>query len=145
MESNIKTNTDKDTKGFTKVGGRGKGEKKNKKEINKEKQPSHNRFKILEEEYGNNGMKQVLEDSPAEKEKYDSMEDIPENDKLKEDIPSTMELDRDHDMTPSEVGMEDRDLQEILKRENLDLEKFLEQGTTKGVDSLPQEEFDKVQ
>lgn len=48
-------------------------------------------------------------------------------------------------MTLSEVGTEDHDLQEILERENLDLGKFLEQGTTKGVDSLPQEEFDRVQ
>jgi len=38
------------------------------------------------------------------------MEDINENNKLKEDLPSTMELDRDHEMTPSEVGMEDHDL-----------------------------------
>lgn len=73
------------------------------------------------------------------------MEDIPENNKLKEDRLGTMELDRHHEMTPSEVGMEDHDLQEILERENLDLEKFLEQGTTKGVDSLPQEEFDRLQ
>lgn len=56
-----------------------------------------------------------------------------------------MELDKDHDMTPSEVGMEDHDLQEILERENIDLEKFLEHGSTKGVDSLPQVEFDRVQ
>ena len=56
-----------------------------------------------------------------------------------------MEISRDHKMTPSEAGTEDHELQEILERENLDLEKFLEQGTTKGVDSLPQEEFDRVQ
>ena len=53
-------------------------------------------------------------------------------------------LGRDHEMTPSEVGTKDHELQEILERENLDLEKFLEKGTTKGVDSLPQEEFDRV-
>lgn len=51
----------------------------------------------------------------------------------------------DHEMTQSEVGIEDHELQEILVKENLDLEKFLEQGMTKGVDSLPQEEFYKVQ
>ena len=56
-----------------------------------------------------------------------------------------MELGRDHEMTPSEGGTEDQDLQEILERENLELEKFLEQGTNKGIDSLPQEEFDRVQ
>ena len=73
------------------------------------------------------------------------MEDTPENNKLKEDLPSNMELDRDHEMTPSEGVMEDQVLQEILERENLEIEKFLEQGTKKGIDSLPQEEFDRVQ
>jgi len=132
MERNIKTNTHKDTKRFTKVGCRGKGWKKKQKKINKEKQQSHNRFKILEEEEeGNNGMNQVLEDSPSEKEKDDSMEDILKNSKLKKDLPSTMELERDHEMIPNEVGMEDHDLQEILERENFDLEKFMEQETTK--------------
>lgn len=48
-----------------------------------------------------------------------------------------MELVRDHEMTPSEGGTKDQDLQEILKRENLELEKFLEQGTNKGIESLP--------
>jgi len=48
-------------------------------------------------------------------------------------------------MNPSEVGTEDHELQEILDRENLDLDKFLEQGTTKAVDSLPKEECDRVQ
>ena len=56
-----------------------------------------------------------------------------------------MEISRDNEMTPSEAGMKDHELQEILERENLDLEKFLEQGITKGVDSLPKEEFDRVQ
>lgn len=58
---------------------------------------------------------------------------------------STMEIERDHDMTQSECGTEDQDLWEILERGNLELEKFLEQGTNKGIDSLPQEEFDRVQ
>lgn len=48
-------------------------------------------------------------------------------------------------MTTSKVGTEDQDLQEILERENLELEQFLEQGTNKGIDSLPQEKFDRVQ
>jgi len=38
------------------------------------------------------------------------MEDIPKNRKIKKDIPSTMELDRDHEMTPSKVRTEDHDL-----------------------------------
>jgi len=56
-----------------------------------------------------------------------------------------METSRDHEMTPSEAGTKDHELQEIIERENIDLEKFLEQGMTKGVDSLPKEEYDRVQ
>ena len=56
-----------------------------------------------------------------------------------------MELDRDQDMTASNRGTEDHKLQDILDKEHLDLEKFLEQGTTKGKDSLPQEDFNRVQ
>ena len=55
------------------------------------------------------------------------------------------ELERDQEMTPSEMETEDHELQDILDREHLDLEGFLKQGTTGGVDSLPQEEFNKVQ
>lgn len=90
-------------------------------------------------------MDMTPEDYPVEKEKYESMEVTHENNKLWEDFLSTMELGRDQEMTPSEVGMEDHELQEILERENLDLEKFLEQGTNRGVGSRPQEEFDRVQ
>lgn len=61
------------------------------------------------------------------------------------DLSSTMELGRDHEMTPREGGMEDQDLQEIPERENLELEKFLEEGSNKGIDSLPQEEINRVQ
>ena len=48
-------------------------------------------------------------------------------------------------MTLSESGMEDQDLQEILERENLELEKFLEQGGNLGINSIRQEDVDKVQ
>ena len=47
-------------------------------------------------------------------------------------------------MALSEVEMEDHELQDILEREHLDLEKFLKQGTMEGVDSLLQEEFNRV-
>lgn len=80
-----------------------------------------------------------------EKEKEDNMDDTQENNQQKEDLLNTLELDRDQELTPSEVGTEDHELQDILEREHLDLEKFLEQGTTKGMDSPPQEEFNKVQ
>lgn len=58
---------------------------------------------------------------------------------------STMDLERDHDMIQSESSTEDQDLKEILERENLELEKFLEQGRYRGINSLPQEEVDRVQ
>lgn len=48
-------------------------------------------------------------------------------------------------MTRSEMEMEDHELQEILDREHVDLEGFLKEGTMGGVDSLPQEEFTRVQ
>ena len=48
-------------------------------------------------------------------------------------------------MTQSESGTKDRDLQEILERENLELKKFLEQGGSLGINSIPQEEVDTVQ
>lgn len=73
------------------------------------------------------------------------MEIIQEYYGQKEDPSSIMEPGRDDEMTPSEGGTEDQDLQEILERENLELEKFLEQGINKGIDSLPQEEFDRLQ
>lgn len=50
----------------------------------------------------------------------------------------------DQEMTPSEMDLEDHELQEILYKENLDLEGFLFQGTTGGVDSVPQEEVNKI-
>jgi len=73
------------------------------------------------------------------------MEEILENNKQMDDLPNTMELNREHEMNSSEAGTEDHELQEILERENLDLENFLEQRITKGDDSLPKAEFDKVQ
>ena len=73
------------------------------------------------------------------------MEEIPENKKQKDDMPSIMELNRDHEMTPSEAKTKYHELQEILERESLDLENFLEHRITEGVDSLPKEEFDRVQ
>ena len=40
--------------------------------------------------------------------------------------------------------MEDNELQEILERENLDLEGFLNQGTEGSVESLPQDEINRI-
>ena len=58
---------------------------------------------------------------------------------------SDAELEMDEEMTQSEMELVDHKLQEILDREHLDLEGFLNQGTMGGVDSLPQEEFNRVQ
>lgn len=81
-----------------------------------------------------------MENIINEKENEADMEDITVNNQKKDNLPSCMEISRDHEMTPSEVGTEDHELQEILDRENLDLENFLEQGMIIGVDSLPKED-----
>lgn len=86
-----------------------------------------------------------MENIIIEKERDASMEDMIENNKQKDDLPSIMEISRNHEITPSEAGTEDHELQEILVRENIDLEKFMEQGMTKGMDSLPKEAYDRVQ
>lgn len=53
--------------------------------------------------------------------------------------------DGDYEMTPSEAGIEDHELQEILDREYLDLENFLKQGKNITLNSLPKEDYDRVQ
>ena len=58
---------------------------------------------------------------------------------------STMEVEKYQEMTQSESGIEDQDLQEILERENLELEKLLEQGGNLGINSILQEDVEKVQ
>jgi len=50
MDRIVKTTTDKNTRGFTKDGGKGKVKNQLQKNINEERQPGHNSFKILEEE-----------------------------------------------------------------------------------------------
>jgi len=58
---------------------------------------------------------------------------------------SEVELEMDQEMTQSEMELEDQELQEILDKEHLDLEGFLFQGTTGGVDSSLQEELNRIQ
>lgn len=58
---------------------------------------------------------------------------------------SDTKLEMDKEMTQNEMDLEDHELQEILEKENLDLEGFLIQGTTGEVDSLPQEELNRIQ
>ena len=62
-----------------------------------------------------------------------------------ETMVSDAEIEMDHEMTQSEMEMEDQELQAILEKENLDLEDFLIQGTNEGINSLPPEEFNRVQ
>jgi len=53
-----------------------------------------------------------MENIITEKERDESMEHI---------IETIREINKGHEMTPSEVGTEDQELQEILHRENLHL------------------------
>lgn len=48
-------------------------------------------------------------------------------------------------MIRSEIDLEEHKLQEILDKENLDLEGFLMQGTKGGIESLPQDECNIIQ
>ena len=48
-------------------------------------------------------------------------------------------------MTPSEVGMEDLDLKDIVEREGIDLPNILEQWKRQGVDNVPTEQLDRIQ
>ena len=82
----------------------------------------------MEEEEGNKETVQDMENVTKELDKTTDMEDITVNNQQKDDdLPSLMEISRDQEMTPGEERIEDHELQEILDRENLDLEKFLEQ------------------
>ena len=145
MEGNGKTSLDRDHEGFTKVGGKGKGGKRPNKKISEDRYKRHNSFKILEEVEESVETVQDRENVIKEQDMEAEMEDIKVKNQQKEDLPSCMEISKDHEMTPSEVGTEDYELQEILNRGNLDLEKFLEQGTAKGVNSLPKAEYDRGQ
>jgi hypothetical protein len=47
-------------------------------------------------------------------------------------------------MTPSEVGMEDPDLRDIMEREGIDLSNILEQWKKQGVDNVIVEQVDHI-
>ena len=57
---------------------------------------------------------------------------------------SDVAQEMDHETTQIDMELEEHKLQEILEKENLYLEGFLEQGTKEGVDSLPEKEFHRV-
>jgi len=148
-EEYLNTSKGKDQKGFTKVGGKGKGggrkTQKNPTE-NDNKTRSYNSFEILGEKEVDGGDQKSTENQAARgKGKETSMEFTQEQNEHTMDPLTTMEIEKDHEMTQSESGTEDQDLQEILERENLELEKFLEQGGNLGINSIHQEDVDKVQ
>jgi hypothetical protein len=47
-------------------------------------------------------------------------------------------------MTPSELGMEDLDVRDIMEREGIDLSNILEQWKRHGVDNVPMEKLDHI-
>ena len=146
-EENLNTNKGKDQTGFTKVGGKGKGGgRKTQKNPNvNDKKKSYNSFEILGEKEADRGDKKSTKNQTSKgKEKDTSLKYTQEQNEHTTDPLSTMEIEKDHEMTQSESGTEDQDLQEILERENLELEKFLEQGGNLGINSIPQEDVDKV-
>eukprot|EP00253_Pinus_taeda_P013184 PITA_13184 len=141
-----KTNTMKDSKSFHKVVQKGKGRKRGPNLPQTDKhQAIQNRFQALVEEEVMRQANQVRGGNPVEEEKEDNEEQTQNRNKQKEDMMSDAELEMDQEMTQSDMEMEDHELQEILEKENLDLEGFLKQGTKEVVDSLPQEEFHRVQ
>ena len=54
------------------------------------------------------------------------------------------DLEGDANMTASEIGTEDMELNDILKREGMDLNTVVEQWKQKGVEHIPKEEIDRV-
>lgn len=86
-----------------------------------------------------------MEEGPREEEKEENHNPTQEIGNKKETMMNKAELEMDMEMTQSEIDLEDDELQEILEKGNLHLEQFLMQGTTGGIDSLPQEDCNKIQ
>lgn len=145
-DNKSKPNVMKDTESFQKVESRGKGGKKGPKQhCNEGQKASQNRYQALEENGEMANEDQSMEDSPKEKEKEENCNPTQEIGNKKETMMSEIKLEMDQEMTQSETDLEDHELQEILDKEHLDLEGFLMQETTGGIDSLPQEDCNKIQ
>jgi len=115
-----------DTESFHKVGHRGKGGKRGPKQQQTERQQANlNRFQVLEEEEGISNEDQVMKGSSGEKAKEEDREQAQDATKQKEILLNDEELEMEQEITQSEMETEDQKLQEILDRENLDLEGFL--------------------
>ena len=123
---------ERDHEGFTKVERKGKGGKHPHKKANEDRHTRKNNFKILEEEEGNKETIQDMKNATKDQDREAVMEDITIDNQQKNDLPNMMEISRDQGMTPCEVGTKDHELQEILDKENMDLEQFLEEGINKG-------------
>jgi len=83
-------------------------------------------------------------EDPNEKEKEENNKQSHNMGYQNEIVMSETEMEMDQEMTQSEIDLEDHELQEILDKENLDLERFLRQGTKGGIDLLPQEECTRI-
>lgn len=132
-EDKSKLKAKKDTENFQKVSSRGKGSKKEPKQQHKEGQKaSQNKFQALVE----------MEDMPFENQSMGK--DPTEKEKEEENTPKHS-INEEEETRMSETDLEDHELQEIIDKENLDLEGFLQQGTRAGIDSLPPDECNRIQ
>lgn len=128
----------KDNDSVHKVVNKEKGGKRGPKQHpNDGQKDNQNKFQVLKEEEVNTKEDQAMEGSPEEKEKEDTHKQIKYIDNQNEAMMSDAELEMDPERTQSEMELEDK--------EHLDLEGFLIQGTTGGVDSVPQEELNRIQ
>lgn len=136
----------KESDSFQKVVNRSKGRKRGPKNQQREEQQfRQNSFQVLQEEEENTKEEQAMEGSSAEKEEGKNPKQTQNDEYQKEATMSDVEQEMDQEMTQNDTDPEDHELLEILDKENLDLEGFLRQGTTGGVDSLPQEELSRIQ
>lgn len=146
IENRSKQNAIKDTKSFQKVASKGKGGKKGPKHLcNENQKASQNKYQALEENEEIANEDQTMKDDPNEKKETGNCNPIQKMGNDKEIIMNESKLELDQEMTHSETDLEDHELQKILEKEHLDLEGFLMQGTTRGIDSLPQEDCNIIQ
>lgn len=124
---------------------KGKGGRKGSKQQHNEGQKTNqNRFQALEENEEMANEDQSMEEGPIEEEKEENYNPTQEICNKKDTMMSETELEMDIEMTQSETNLEDHKLQEILKKGHLDLEGLLMQGITGGIDSLPQEDCNRI-
>jgi len=117
-EENLNTRKGKDQTGFTKVRGKGKGggrKTQNNPIANDNKTKSYNSFEILGEKEAEEGDQECTKNQTARgKGKETSREFIQEQNEHTMDPLSNMEIEKYQEMTQSESGTKDQDLQEIL-------------------------------